>query len=202
MARNNVLLEPTQAGRKDQCRRRERRRECPRGARYFCEMFFFTTLPDERLGAFTLAENSLEKAGRRREAQDCCGRTHVGIIAPAMKLVAAVFFRIEEFGEARIFLEEGKIFVVARVVAIGAAKFDGDFQIGERGVGFASETIERGECVNNVIGFGRELAGFVETFACVVPAAEIHHGHAALVMLVESAADSVPADGFMRCSAM
>ena len=39
----------------------------------------------------------------------------------------AVFLRIEEFGEARIFLEEGKILVVAGVIAILSAQLNGDF---------------------------------------------------------------------------
>src|SRR6266851_1341203 len=48
----------------------------------------------------------------------------------------AVFLRIEELGEARVFLEESKIFVVARVIAVFRAQLDGDFQIGEGGIGF------------------------------------------------------------------
>src|SRR6266576_2661658 len=35
--------------------------------------------------------------------------------------VAAIFFRVQQFGKARIFLQEGEVFVVASVVAIGAA---------------------------------------------------------------------------------
>ena len=30
----------------------------------------------------------------------------------------AVFLRIQQFGEARIFLEEGEVFIIARVIAI------------------------------------------------------------------------------------
>ena len=41
----------------------------------------------------------------------------------------AVLLRIEKFREPGIFLEEGEIFVVARVVAIFPAKFDGHLEI-------------------------------------------------------------------------
>ncbi len=69
------------------------------------------------------------------------------------------------------------------MIAIGAAQLDGDFQIGESGVGFAGKAIEGSQRVHNVIGFRRQLAGFVQTFARVIPATEIHHGYTALVML-------------------
>ena len=39
----------------------------------------------------------------------------------------------------------------------------------------------------NVVGLRSGLASFIKTFPGVVPAADIHHGHAALVMLVRSA---------------
>ena len=39
----------------------------------------------------------------------------------------AVFLRIEQFGEARVFLEESKIFVVTRVIAIFRAQLNGNF---------------------------------------------------------------------------
>src|SRR5260370_42485225 len=74
--------------------------------------------------------------------------------------VASVFFRIEEFSEAGIFLQEGEILVVAGVIALGAAQIDRDFQIRERRVGFASGTIESDEREYRVIGFGRALARF------------------------------------------
>src|SRR5260370_39248031 len=35
----------------------------------------------------------------------------------------------------------------------------------------------------NVVGFGGGFAGLVETFSGVVPAADVHHGDAALIML-------------------
>jgi len=53
----------------------------------------------------------------------------------------SLFFRVEKFGEARIFLEEGKVLVVARMVAIGAVEADGDFQVGHGGIGFTGEAI-------------------------------------------------------------
>src|SRR5713101_6004177 len=99
----------------------------------------------------------------------------------------AVFLRIEELGEARVFLEESKIFVVARVIAVFRAQLDGDFEIGEGGIGFAGEAIEGGQRVVNMVGLGRGLAGFVETFAGIVPAADVHHGDAALIMFIRSA---------------
>src|SRR4029077_12253129 len=102
-------------------------------------------------------------------------------------LIASVLFRIEQFGEAGIFLQESKILVVARVVAVGSAQFDSDFQIGQRGIGFAGEAIERRHSVNNVIGLRRQLASFVQTFARVIPASEVHHGYAALVVLLKGA---------------
>ena len=95
----------------------------------------------------------------------------------------AVFLGIEKFGEARIFLEEGKILVIAGVIAILRVQLDGDFQIGQRGIGFAGEAVERGQRVVDVVRLGGRFAGFVETFAGVVPAADVHHGHAALIVL-------------------
>src|SRR6266478_9228149 len=94
----------------------------------------------------------------------------------------AVFLGIEQLGEARVFLEERKIFVVARVIAILRAQLDGDLQIGERGIGLAGEAIESGQRVVNVVGLGRGFAGLVETFAGIVPSADVHHRHAALIM--------------------
>src|SRR5258708_10398082 len=102
-------------------------------------------------------------------------------------LIASVLFRLEQFGEAGIFLEESKILVVARVVTVGSAQFDGDFQIGQRGIGFTGEAIERSQSVHNVISFGCQLASFVQTFAGVIPAPEVHHGYAALIMLFKGA---------------
>src|SRR4030095_6708738 len=100
--------------------------------------------------------------------------------------IASILFRIEEFGEAGIFLEKCKIFVVAGVIAIGSAEIDGNFQIREGGVGFTGEAIERSEGVHDVIGFGSEFARAIQTLASVIPAAEIHHGDTALIMLVGS----------------
>jgi len=49
----------------------------------------------------------------------------------------AFFFRIQQFREARVFLEEIEVFIIARVIAVGGAQFDGNFEIGESGIGFA-----------------------------------------------------------------
>jgi hypothetical protein len=70
------------------------------------------------------------------------------------------------------------------VITIRRAEIDGDFEIGHGGIGFAGEAIERGESVVDMIGLGRELAGFFKAFASFIPAAKIHHGHAALIMFV------------------
>jgi len=96
----------------------------------------------------------------------------------------AVFLRIEQLGEARVFLEESKIFIVARVITVFPAQLNGDFQIGQSRIGFAGEAIESGQRVVNVIGLRRGFAGFVETFAGIIPAADVHHRDATLVMLV------------------
>jgi len=39
----------------------------------------------------------------------------------------------------------------------------------------------------NVVGFGSRLPRFIETFPGIVPAANIHHSHAALIMLIRGA---------------
>ena len=96
----------------------------------------------------------------------------------------AVFLRIQQFSEARIFLEEGEVFIVTRVIAIFRFELNGYFQIGHRGVRFAGEAIESGEGVMNVIGFGGGAAGFIQAFAGVIPTAHVHHGDAALIMFV------------------
>src|SRR5712672_1840679 len=143
----------------------------------------------ERRVLFTRMSEFARATSRQR---GLCEFTKIGdwqqrkYIVIRYNLIASVLFRIEQFGEAGIFLEESKIFVVARVVAVGAAQFDGDFQIGQRGIGFAGKAIERSQCVNNVIGFGRQLASLVETFAGVIPASQVHR-YAALIMLLKSA---------------
>ena len=73
-----------------------------------------------------------------------------------------VALRVEQFGEARIFLQECEIFVVAGVVAIFRAKLDGDFQILHGGIGFAGEAIERGHGVDDVVGFRSGFAGAIK----------------------------------------
>ena len=127
-------------------------------------------------------ERRINTEYRERRTQSHRDRPEVGPTAGG-----AVFLRIEKFGEARIFLEEGEILVVAGVIAIFRAQLNGDLQIGHGGIGFAGEAIERGQRVMNVVGFGRGFAGFDEAFAGVVPAADVHHGHAALVMLLGGA---------------
>ena len=61
-----------------------------------------------------------EKKSTRREQRDGENKTEVSLLTGQ-----AVFFGIEKFGEARVFLEEGKILVVSGVVAIFRAELDG-----------------------------------------------------------------------------
>ena len=98
--------------------------------------------------------------------------------------VGTVSLRVEKFGEARILLQERKILVVARVVAIFGAQLNGDFQILHGGFRFAGEAIERGHGVNNVVGFRSGFARAVEMLAGFVPAAEIHQRDALGVMIL------------------
>jgi hypothetical protein len=99
----------------------------------------------------------------------------------------AVFLWIEQLGETRVFLEESKIFVVARVIAVFRTQLDSNLEVGEGGVGFAGEAIERGKSIVNMVGLGRGFAGFIETFAGIVPAADVHHRDATLIMFVRGA---------------
>ena len=140
-------------------------------------------------------KNLTQRSQRRARAQSARRRKYRTGLRPATTRSrykrqqrplagGAVFLRIEQLGEARVFLEESKIFVVARVIAIFRAQLDGDLQIGQGGIGFASEAIQRRERVVNMVGLGRGFAGFVETFAGIVPAADVHHGHAALIVFI------------------
>jgi hypothetical protein len=97
----------------------------------------------------------------------------------------AFFFRVEHFGEARIFLKEGEVFVVAGVVAVFGTEIDRDLEIFHGRVGFAGEAIEGRERVVDVVGFGCRFARLVEAFTRVVPTADVHHGDATLVVLVD-----------------
>ena len=73
------------------------------------------------------------------------------------------------------------------MIAIFGAQFDGHLEILQSRIGFASEAIEGGERVMNVVGFGSGLASFVEALEGVVPDADVHHGHATLIVLVGGA---------------
>lgn len=99
----------------------------------------------------------------------------------------AVFFGIQQFRKTRVFLKEGKIFIIACVITVFRPELDGNFQIFHRGIGFTGKAIESGESVMDVVGFGSGLACLVKTLPCVVPAANIHHSHTTLVMLIGSA---------------
>jgi len=73
------------------------------------------------------------------------------------------------------------------VIAIFWAQFDGEFQIFHGGFGFAGEAIESGHGVDDVIGFGSKFAGAIEMLASIIPAAEVHEGHAVLVAFIGGA---------------
>ena len=122
-------------------------------------------------------EGGISIAAAIRVVQDKAGRS----------AAEAVFFRVQQFGKAGVFLEEGEVFIIARVVTVFGAELDGDLEIGHGGIGFAGKAIERRERVVNVVGFRRGLAGFQKAFAGFVPAANIHHGHATLVVLLSRA---------------
>ena len=99
----------------------------------------------------------------------------------------AVFLRIEHLGEPRIFLEKGEIFVVASVIAIFRTELDRNFQILHRRIRFSGETIKRGQRVVDVVRLGRRFARLIEAFSGVVPSPDIHHGDAALIVLISGA---------------
>ncbi len=99
----------------------------------------------------------------------------------------AVFFGIEQFRKTRVFLKKGEIFIISRVITIFRAELDSNFQIFHRGIGFAGKAIESRESVMDVVGFGSGLACLVKTFPGVIPAANIHHSHTALVMFIRGA---------------
>jgi hypothetical protein len=85
-----------------------------------------------------------------------------------------VAFRIEQFGETRVFLQKGEVLIVASVITIFGTQLDGYFQILHGGFGFAGKAIECGHGVHNMVGLGRGLAGAIEMFASFVPATEVH----------------------------
>jgi hypothetical protein len=99
----------------------------------------------------------------------------------------AIFFRVQQLGETRIFLKESEVFIVAGVIAIFRFKLNGDLEIGHGGIRFAGQTIERGQSVMNVVGFRSSTASFIETFTGIVPAPDVHHGDTPLVMFVGGA---------------
>src|SRR5215469_17105204 len=123
----------------------------PGGRAFLGEPCFFI-LPLTTNGMFIL---------QKRVQQGGSGRTHLtnrsnapGATAPSrvpvtshwLRLLAGkpVFLGVKQFGKARIFLKKREVFVVARVVAVFRAQLDGDLEVFECRVGFASEAIERG----------------------------------------------------------
>lgn len=95
-----------------------------------------------------------------------------------------IFLGIKHLREAGVFLQEGKVFVVARVIAVFRTKLDSHLQILHRGICFAGQAVERRERIVNVVRLGRGLSSAIQALSCVIPAADIHHRHAALIVLV------------------
>ena len=56
-------------------------------------------------------------------------------------------------------------------------------QILHGGIGFAGQAIERSHGVNDVVGFGSGLARAIQMFPRLVPAAQIHQGHALRIVV-------------------
>lgn len=111
-------------------------------------------------------------------------------VIPIGKTVSAgdaVFFRIQKLGKARIFLKKGEIFVIAGVITVFRTKLDSDLEIGHGGIGFAGQAVKSSERVMNMVRFWGCLARLEETLAGVVPAPDVHHGDAALIMLFRRA---------------
>src|SRR6266496_1237211 len=160
--------------------RKPRERELEFEARFF----IFGSEAIRRLHSTGKNSTQRSRRPRRRERQD-------GLKPAATKTAGkhgkgsgtrAVLLRIEQFGKARVFLEKSKVLIIARVIAVFRAELDGDLEIGQSGIGFAGKTIERGQSVMNMVGLGCGFAGFVETFARVIPAANVHHGDAPLIV--------------------
>ena len=95
-----------------------------------------------------------------------------------------VLFRIQQFSEARIFLKEGEVFIVTGVETVCRPEFDGNFEVGHGGISFAGKAIKGRKRVVHVICLGRKLARLLEAFARFVPAAQVHHGHATLIVIL------------------
>ena len=94
-----------------------------------------------------------------------------------------VSLRVEQFSEARVFLQKREIFIVARVIAIFRAELDGNFQILHRRFRFAGQAIESGHGVNDVVRFRRGFARAVQMLAGFIPAAQVHQRHSLGVVL-------------------
>src|SRR5256885_2895907 len=73
------------------------------------------------------------------------------------------------------------------MIAIFRAQLDSHFEILQGGVRFAGKAIESGQGVMNIVPFRRGFAGLIEALTRVVPAPNIHHSYAALVVLVGGA---------------
>lgn len=100
------------------------------------------------------------------------------------KLTAcALSFGVEKFGKAWVFLKESEILIVARTIAILRAQLNGDLQILHRRFRLACQAIQRGHGINNVIRFGSSFTRTVQMLARIVPAPQIHHGNALVVMV-------------------
>src|SRR5271155_5205351 len=94
-----------------------------------------------------------------------------------------VSLRVQQFREARVFLQKSKIFVIARVIAIFRPQLYRHLQILHRGFRFAGQAIQSSHGVNNVVRFRRRFACAVQMLASFVPAAQVHQRHTLGVML-------------------
>ena len=95
----------------------------------------------------------------------------------------AVSLWVEQFGEARVFLQKREIFIVARVIAIFRAELDGNFQILHRRFRFAGKAIESGHGVNDVVRFRSGFARAVQMLAGFIPTAQVHQRNSLRVVL-------------------
>ena len=94
---------------------------------------------------------------------------------------------VKQFCETGIFRQERKIFIVARVVAVFRTQLNCCFQIFHRGLGLSGEAIESSHGVEHKIGLGSQFARAQQMIARFIPAPQIHHRNARLIMFLRRA---------------
>jgi len=99
----------------------------------------------------------------------------------------AVAIGVKKFCKPGIFLEEGEIFVVARVITILRPELYSQLQVFHGRLGFPCKAIQSRHSIDDVIGFGGQLSSAQKMFAGLIPSAHIHHGYTLLIMLLGSA---------------